>query len=425
MKYLIACCSLLFLLSCGSNPQKQFSKHLPVQLENDFFDNQFTGVFIFDPETGDTLFRHNADKYFTPASNTKIFTLYTAMELLPELLPQLQFQNTGDTLYIRGTGDPTLLHPVFKEQKSLDLIKGFDTIYWVANRMDDTPLGPGWSWADYDAYYSAERSELPLYGNVALAGRVTKDSAWITPSVFSTEITEEGPDYYRDQNANHFYIHTRKMEDTLEIPFHTDTTTVKALLEQALNKSISIKDTLLPGKWQTIYGAPADSVYKRMMKRSDNFIAEQLLIQASGMLGDTLDPSKAINYILKGPLKELKTMPRWVDGSGLSRYNLFTPTAMVHVLHELYKCYGTERLFTFFPEGGVSGTLKNYFPGEGGPYVHAKTGTLANNYCLSGYLVTNSGKTLIFSFMNNHYMGSSIPVKQQMTPILEWVRDHY
>ena len=162
-----------------------------------------------------------------------------------------------------------------------------------------------------------------------------------------------------------------------------------------------------------------------MMQESDNFIAEQLLIQASGMISDTLDPSKAIEYMFNGPLSDLKQQPRWVDGSGLSRYNLFTPESMVHVLDKLYQCYGTERLFAFFPEGGASGTIKSYFPGDPEPYVHAKTGTLSNNYCLSGYLVTRSGKTVIFSFMNNHYMGSSNPLKQKMTPILEWVRDHY
>lgn len=425
MKYFLLLCSLILTVSCGSHPGKQFAKHLPEQLEDDFFANQFTGVFIIDAESRDTLFSHNSEKYFTPASNTKIFTLFTAMELLPELLPQLQFQKNEDTIYVRGTGDPTLLHPYFKSETSLKLISGYDHITWINNRFQDTPLGPGWSWADFDAYYSAERSELPLYGNVALAGSVSSDSIWMSPKGFPFITPDTKPKYYRDQTTNQFYVYTKSIEDTLEIPFRTDTSSVRFLLEDYTGKKVTVKDSVLPGKWETIYGVAADSVYRRMMKISDNFIAEQLLIQASSMVGDTLSPENAIKFMMNGPLSDLKHPPRWVDGSGLSRYNLFTPESMVHVLYKLYQCYGAERLYNFFPEGGVSGTIKNYFPGADQPYVHAKTGTLSNNYCLSGYLVTATGKTLIFSFMNNHYQGSSIPLKKEMTPILEWVRDNY
>lgn len=425
MKYFLLVFSTLLLSSCASGPLRKFEKHLPQQLGNDFFANQFTGLFIYDPETRDTLFSHNADTYFTPASNTKIFTLYTALELLPELLPQLQFQRNGDTIYIRGTGDPTLLHPYFQAGKSLELISGFEHIVYVPHKKKLPPFGPGWAWEDIDASYAPERSVLPLYGNVVMAGTDSQGTAWIKPEIFSVEISKERPENNRKQAENHFYVFSEKADDTLKVPFKTHTLVLKALLEDALEKNIMVSDTVLPGKWETIYGVPADSVYMRMMKLSDNFLAEQLLVQASGMLGDTLDPTLATAYILKSPLREMKQKPRWVDGSGLSRYNLFTPGSMVYVLNELYQCYDRERLLLFFPEGGVSGTLKEYFPGPEKPYIYAKTGTLSNNYCLSGYLITASGKTLIFSFMNNHYMGSSIPVKHQMTPILEWVRDHY
>lgn len=425
MRYLLTCCSLLLLISCASNPKKQFHKELAPILENDFFENQFTGVFIYDPETRDTIFSHHSQKYFTPASNTKIFTLFTAMELLPELLPQLQYRIEGDTITIRGTGDPTLLHPYFKSKKALELIEEFDHIKYVYDRFDDTPLGPGWSWADYDAYYSAERSGMPLYGNVILGGITQEGQAWTQPDIFTAEVTDERPPYSRDKSDNHFYISSKSTSDTLEIPYITDTTSVKALLKNYLGKEVELTGQVPGQTWETIYGIQADSVYRKMMKTSDNFLAEQLLIQASGMIGDTLDPSKAIDYMFDGPLADLRQRPRWVDGSGLSRYNLFTPQSMVHVLTKLYECYGTDRLYQFFPEGGISGTIKNYFPGSDKPYVHAKTGTLSNNYCLSGYLVTKSGKTLVFSFMNNHYHGSSVPLKQEMTPILEWVRDHY
>lgn len=426
MRYVLVCLGFLSLFSCGSAPQRKFNKNIGKVLDSPAWQNQFTGIFIYDPEQKDTLYRHHSDKYFTPASNTKIFTLFAAMELLPELLPQLQYQIDADTIYIRGTGDPTLLHPYFKANKSLELLRTASQVRWVYDQLDEHAMGPGWSWGDYDAYYAPERSELPLYGNVVMAATPAANTHWIFPEGFEHRWEQEPPKFSRDRYSNHFYLHTRNHTDTLEIPYITDTSATRMLLETYLDKKVDLVETAPGETWETIYGIPADSVYKRMMKNSDNFLAEQLLIQASGMISDTLDPEKTIAFILEGPLAHLKQQPRWVDGSGLSRYNLFTPESMVATLTQLYECYGTERLFAFFPEGGVSGTLKRYFPDvDNTPYVHAKTGTLSNNYNLSGYLETRSGKLLVFSFMNNHYRESSSAVKQRMAPILEWIRDHY
>ena len=83
------------------------------------------------------------------------------------------------------------------------------------------------------------------------------------------------------------------------------------------------------------------------------------------------------------------------------------------------------RLFDIFPAGGASGTLKNWYRNNPEPYIYAKSGSLGNVYCLSGYLITKSGKTLLFSFMNNHYMASSSDVKENMEKIFETIRDTY
>jgi D-alanyl-D-alanine carboxypeptidase/D-alanyl-D-alanine-endopeptidase (penicillin-binding protein 4) len=98
---------------------------------------------------------------------------------------------------------------------------------------------------------------------------------------------------------------------------------------------------------------------------------------------------------------------------------------MVFVLHRLYEDLPIERLLALFAAGGVSGTLKEWYGQEGEPYLYAKTGTLANNHCLSGYLKTRSGRILIFSFMNNHYMQNTVQIKEQMQGLFEWLRDQY
>lgn len=158
---------------------------------------------------------------------------------------------------------------------------------------------------------------------------------------------------------------------------------------------------------------------------SDNFLAEQLLVLASSTVSDTLDADPIRKSILKNQLQFLKQQPKWYDGSGLSNYNLFTPLSLVQVLEKLYTEIPRERLFNFFPIGGKSGTLKNWFGSDKAPYIYAKTGTLNSAYCLSGYLLTNSGEVLIFSFMNNNYVTSSNVVKPEMQKILEYLRDHY
>jgi D-alanyl-D-alanine carboxypeptidase/D-alanyl-D-alanine-endopeptidase (penicillin-binding protein 4) len=98
---------------------------------------------------------------------------------------------------------------------------------------------------------------------------------------------------------------------------------------------------------------------------------------------------------------------------------------MVYVLTDLYREIPEERLLRLFASGGVSGTVRDWYAGDEAPYVFAKTGTLANNHCLSGYLKTRSGRLLIFSFMHNHFREPLAGIKQQMQGILEKLRDTY
>lgn len=154
-----------------------------------------------------------------------------------------------------------------------------------------------------------------------------------------------------------------------------------------------------------------------MMEVSDNFIAEQILLMSAQILTDTLSSEIAIDHMLKNHLQDLPDEPQWVDGSGLSRYNLVTPRTMIALLSKIRNEIPQERLFNILATGGVSGTLKNNYIAEK-PYIFAKTGTLRNNHSLSGYLKAKSGKILLFSFMNSNYTVPTNNLKIQMELIL-------
>ncbi|RRQ48100.1 D-alanyl-D-alanine carboxypeptidase [Maribacter algicola] len=417
---------LLFLLSalvfgCAS-VKKRTEKAIGTILDSPFFDNQFTGFVVLDPSSKDTLYDYNGDKYFTPASNTKIFTLYTALKTLPKKAPALNYLQKNDTLFFEGTGDPSFLHHYLQDSTTYSFLKKSSNLAFSHANFQDTPMGQGWSWDDFAWYYSPERSAFPLFGNTVLIQQTPNFK--VSPDYFKDSVVQVQNTWNREKDKNTFYFDSTE-RDTLEIPYKTDAHTIKNILERLFSNSVALVDKMPQGKKETLYGIEMDSLYVRLMHESDNFIAEQLLIVASGILTDTLNSENARNHILKNQLKDLPQHPRWVDGSGLSRYNLFTPKSMVYVLNEMYQEVPEERLFSIFPAGGVSGTLDSWYGGKEAPYIFAKSGSLSNNYCLSGYLRTKKGRLLIFSFMNNHFRHSPSEVKERMQTIFEALREGY
>jgi D-alanyl-D-alanine carboxypeptidase/D-alanyl-D-alanine-endopeptidase (penicillin-binding protein 4) len=160
-----------------------------------------------------------------------------------------------------------------------------------------------------------------------------------------------------------------------------------------------------------------------MMHRSDNFFAEQTLLMASNEHLGYMSDEKIIDTILNFDLKDVPQRPRWVDGSGLSRYNLFTPQSFVYILNKIKNEFGWERIKNILPTGGT-GTLSSYYKNDSG-YIYAKTGTLSNNCALSGYLITKKGKILIFSVLANNYITNSVPVKKAVEQFLLAIRENY
>ena len=94
------------------------------------------------------------------------------------------------------------------------------------------------------------------------------------------------------------------------------------------------------------------------------------------------------------------------DGSGLSSKDLVTPGALTALLrYSLSQPWGPI-LRASLPIAGVDGSLAARLPTLRGR-VQAKTGTLSETDALSGFLIADSGRLLIFSILCNNSAGTS------------------
>lgn len=412
----IGCLILLGTITgCTSLPYKKTKKDILLDFQSQKFRSQHTGLFILDLRTNDVLIDKNGSKYFTPASTTKLFTLYTALRLLQDTLPSLKYSLDGDRVYVMGTGDPTWHHPYFQNKGPIAFLKQFETIFLYLDSHQGGKFGPGWAWEDYPYYFSPEITEMPLNGNVVTVH--PGDSINVFPKYFQDSIAFQNHKPLREWKENQFYVPEKSL-DTLQIPYITSKALTRELLSEAIEKNVVVLDSLPNRDWKVLPGISRDSVLKQMLWESDNFLAEQLMLLASSTLSDTLDFKTAKEFIWEKYLSEIPNKPRWVDGSGLSRYNLFTPKSMVSLLQKLHHETDSSQLFSLMPQWNSEGTLdvdkRNATPS----FIYAKSGSMGNMYNLCGYLETKSGKLLAFSFMNNHFLRPSSEVRTDMYNIL-------
>lgn len=410
--------------------------------KSEVFNQGHMGMMVVDPIKDKTLIDINSGKYFIPASNTKLFTFYTSYTVLGDsLINGLNYLEKGDSLIFWGTGDPSLLHPDLKNEKAIEFLKNSKKdLYLLDNFEQVDAFGPGWSWDWYNAYYATERSAFPIYGNVLRfkyeigEPNFTINPTWFKPFL-SAQKTENwtGYNFKRDRYQNLFsYQFTDKPEQKnfeRDIPFVTSAELTALMLSAILDKKITlIKDqAYFSEEPKKLLSTPADSIYAQMMKISDNFLAEQLLLLVSDQLSNKLSTRDAIAYAKENLLGDLPDEPVWYDGSGLSARNMFTPRSIIALLAKIRAEVPLEKIKAYFPAGGESGTIRNWYPSDPGqePYIYAKTGTLSMSNALSGYLITKSGKILHFSCLFNNYTISSNDLKTELQKILYRLHDQY
>jgi serine-type D-Ala-D-Ala carboxypeptidase/endopeptidase (penicillin-binding protein 4) len=442
---------LLFLFSCKTTKPViqqqqalQTNINTPLLLNDSVFNNAHIGICIYNPATTTYVENYQSNKYFIPASNVKIATCYAAMKYLGDSILGLMYNDNEDTLSIKliGTGDPTFLHSTYTNQPVLDFLKKNAkksmTLFSLTqiNNKEIKPYGLGWAWDDYNDSYMAERNFFPMYGNVVKFSLIDSNIN-IIPSYF--DILNLPKDLkktnsfkvQRNVNSNLYVINKNKsksIQQSVPIKFGFENklkySVETNLLNDTLNTNISFGkiDISSFAPYKKIYSQPTDSLLKPMMYNSDNFFAEQTLLMLSlnklGFMGD----EEIIDTLLKTDFKNLPQKPRWVDGSGLSRYNLFTPQDFVFILNKIKQEFDWQRVSTIFPTAN-QGTLKGYYKNYSNK-IFAKTGSVGNVFCIGGFVKTNANKELIFSIMINNYNNSSssavrLAVEKYVSQIIE------
>ncbi|MBF9251970.1 D-alanyl-D-alanine carboxypeptidase [Pontibacter sp. 172403-2] len=444
-RYLLLSMNLLLLAACSTTKQAPVAStpaaapYGPAAIEHEIEESEkrmhdFIGFALYDPQMNQMVVSHNADKYFVPASNTKLFTFYTCLNMLGDSIPALKYAVHGDSLLFWGTGDPIFTHMDVKNSVVYDFLKSRpEKLYYFDAPFESTPFATNWGWDDYNYYYQPERSVFPIHGNIVKFTRKDSLSAYTTtPALFKAMVKTDtgsnaaGDSFVRAWRTNEFTFYPKyaKAAFSVEVPFITSPEITVKLLADTLDRPVVWVKRPVPDEAQTFYSLPADTVYKRMLQVSDNLLAEQLMALCSGTISDTVSVARGIKYSLNHYLSDLPDKPVWVDGSGLSSMNMFTPRDIIVLLQKLLQERPREQLFPLLAAGGQPGTFRNIYKAEV-PYVFGKSGTLAHVHNQSGYIITKSGKLLLFSFMNNNFPVSSSEIRNEMVRIMTEVHEKY
>lgn len=438
-------------------------------LDSIFGDTLFSraqwGVMFRSLETGETLYRRNAEKLFVPASNQKIVTGAFALETLG---PDFRYRTAVDAegpvrdgvlagnLVVRGSGDPTIsarfggVRPLFRAWADSLRARGITRIAGAVigndDVFDDVPLGRGWAWDDLDASYSAEVSGLQLnegYVTVRVGpGARPGDPAVVTldPAMSYTPVinqaTTGAPGSARAAEATRaplgpgivvtgtappdstaeelevavrdntlFFVHVLR-EALIEAGIRVDG---PALDADSLQLAVEQRSPATPLFVHT--SPPMPEVLAAFLKPSQNQYGE-ILLKTMGRRERDTGTARA-GLAVEDSLAREWQLPRGgfrpADGSGLSRYNLIAPEHLVAILERMTRSPNYNVFYAAMPVAGVDGTLRNRMKGTPlAGNVHAKTGTLSGVRSLSGYFTTAAGERMVFSILvNNHTLSAA------------------
>lgn len=385
----------------------------------------FFGMRVIDLQTGATVYSLNENRFFVPASNTKLFT--TAVALV-RLGPDYRFHTTviadaepsseGRVRELRlvGGGDPNLSarvvpyrHKAFSPNPLTAIERLADQVWSRGIRVvdgdivgDDSayanePYPDGWGLDDPVWEYGAPVSALTLNDN-AFTVRVEPGPADGFPGVLTLHPPLE---YLAIQNrtrtvqAGETKIEFQRLPGTRELtvtgtiaPGEKARESILAVDEPAYFAAHALRNALLErgivvrggistlhfepdrpmnaGSWVEIArytSRPLSDAVKVINKVSQNLHTELLLLEVARVRRGVGSRKLGLEE-MAAFLKEIGIANRqynFEDGSGLSRLTLVTPLSITKLLRYMDGTPHREVWIDSLPVGGVDGTLDERF----------------------------------------------------------------
>src|SRR5215831_17961233 len=152
MKYVLSYLLSVIILLSACTTQRAINKEATRLVMNDqALSNAHVGISILNAADNKYFYNYQGDKYFVPASNTKIFTCYAGLKYLGDSLTGIRYWENDTAVYLIPCGDPTLLHPEFRSNPVINFLqKQTKHMYISSDNWRDAALGDGWSWNDYN-----------------------------------------------------------------------------------------------------------------------------------------------------------------------------------------------------------------------------------------------------------------------------------
>ena len=357
----------------------------------------------------------NINTFMTPASNLKILSVLGSI-YAGDTIPVIKYNFSNDTLRISPTGYPLLSHPKYQNKELEKFVNSFNHIEYNLSNTDLIKYGPAWAWDDLSYYFQAERSSMPIFGNVVQIIKKENGDLILTPNNFKINLDyNQKEKINRALDENIFTVNPSliKLGDTIYHPFISSNKVIVDLLRSSLKTSVSLSNNKLDN-YQVLNSDNVDEIYSIILKKSDNLISESLAANISFRINDTISVNKGLDIIENSFEKSTSNQMELFDGSGLSRYNLITPEALVTSLERIYLSIGLERVKRIFPN--------NFIIEDNEDFVWGKSGTLKNNYNYSGYIITNKGKQYVFSIMINHFTEDLDKIKSAIVEFLIFLK---
>ena len=444
-------CASFFSTRQQSDPISVLRNDIDTVLSDSIFRQSQSSVKVVSLNSGQVLYDRNSGLLMHPASNLKLFTSSTALQILGENFSfktsiLVDSSTVGGVvfgnLYIKGFGDPDLtssdLDSLASIVHSTGIVQITGDVVADDSYFDDLYWGNGWMWDDEPDPDEMFISPLCVNRNCVTVTvtptLLPSDSVLVTVDPPTPFITVQSSAKTVEDTSDHSLKVTRLFKERLNIitirgniPLgalpHRHKMSVwqpsmyaAELLKESLRRDSvtvtgGIRIGIVPSGSKEVahHVRPIDSVIVTMNKISDNLSAENLLKTVGASQRGI--PGNAQNgiYVENGFLSSFgidTSACSIVDGSGVSHYNLISVDDIIRLLVGIARRPNPFRLiYTSMPIAGVDGTLENRMidaPARGN--VRGKTGTINGVSALSGYVTTRDGELLAYSMMMENFV---------------------